>query len=97
MILWNGPMGYFENKKFQKGTIDLLLFMKRHKSIVYTGGGETVTMIKKLKLEKVFKFISTGGGAMLEFLSGLKMPAIEALKKNKNIRQRRIRLGRKKL
>ncbi len=84
MILWNGPMGYFENKKFQKGTIDLLLSMKRYKSIVYTGGGETVTMIKKLKLEKVFKFISTGGGAMLEFLSGLKMPAIEALKKNKN-------------
>lgn len=83
MILWNGPMGYFENKKFQKGTMDLVYYMKKYKSIVYTGGGETVTMIKKLKLEKVFKFISTGGGAMLEFLSGQKMPAIVALKKSK--------------
>ncbi len=83
MILWNGPMGYFENKKFQKGTMDLVYCMKKYKSIVYTGGGETVTMIKKLKLEKVFKFISTGGGAMLEFLSGLELPAIKALNKNK--------------
>lgn len=92
-IIWNGPMGMFEDKKFAKGTekITTAVF-KNRKAGVVIGGGETVASLNKIDLR--FKipaypagrqdsriFISTGGGAMLEYLAGKKLPGIEALKK----------------
>ncbi|MEK7089632.1 MAG: phosphoglycerate kinase [Patescibacteria group bacterium] len=83
-IIWNGPMGLFEKKQFSKGTRAVwgaVLANKKAKIVV--GGGETIVsmclLTKKLK-PPANVFLSTGGGAMLEFLSGKKLPGIEALK-----------------
>lgn len=79
-IVWNGPMGMCEKKGFEKGTkavAEAIAANSRCFSVV--GGGETVTALKKLKLDTKMGFISTGGGAMLEYLSGKKLPGIEAL------------------
>jgi phosphoglycerate kinase len=80
-VLWGGPMGLFEKKKFAKGTLTVAQGLAKNKSgFAVTGGGETVEFFRAYKLTKAFKFISTGGGAMLEFLAGKKLPGIEALK-----------------
>ncbi|MEM4282725.1 MAG: phosphoglycerate kinase [Candidatus Woesearchaeota archaeon] len=81
-IFWNGPMGLVEEARFAKGTVILAKVIaglkgKGMKSVV--GGGETVSLIEKLKLEKKFSHVSTGGGATLEFLEGKKLPGISAL------------------
>lgn len=81
LIVWNGPLGYFENKLFVKGSKDLLTAILKTKAKTIIGGGETVELLKKLHLEKKVTFVSTGGGAMLEFLEGKKLPALERLKK----------------
>lgn len=82
-ILWNGPLGYFEIKKYRNSTKLMIKDIKNSKAISYSGGGETAALLNELKMKDVFNFISTGGGAMLEFLSGKKLPAIECLYKNK--------------
>lgn len=82
-ILWNGPMGYFEIKKYRQGTETMIKEIKKSKSLKYSGGGETVGLLNELKMKNAFDFISTGGGAMLEFLSGKKLPVITYLEKNK--------------
>lgn len=79
LIVWNGPLGYFENKLFVKGSKDLLTAILKTKAKTIIGGGETVELLKKLHLEKKVTFVSTGGGAMLEFLEGKKLPALERL------------------
>lgn len=80
-VLWGGPLGLFEKKKFAKGTLVVARSLaKNKKAFAITGGGETVEFFHAYKLAKAFKFISTGGGAMLEFLAGKKLPGIEALK-----------------
>lgn len=82
-ILWSGPMGYFENPLFSKSTCAVLKTIGANKkAFKVAGGGETIAAIRKYKAEKYFSFISTGGGAMLEFLAGNKLPGIEALKLN---------------
>lgn len=83
MLLWNGPMGYFERKEFRSGTQLLLKLIKKYKIKAYTGGGETFTLLNELKMQNLFSFISTGGGAMLEYLDSPKLPALECLKNNK--------------
>lgn len=80
-IVWNGPLGYFENKEFRAASRALLLGLAKLKAQVIIGGGETVTMVNQLKLEDRFSFVSTGGGAMLSYLQGDKLLALEALKK----------------
>ncbi len=81
-ILWSGPMGLTEKKKFAKGSIAIAkAVLENKKALSITGGGETVEFLRKNKLEKAFSFISTGGSALLDFLAGKKLPAIEALKK----------------
>jgi len=82
-ILWNGPLGYFEIKKYRNGTEVMIKEIKRSKALKYSGGGETVGLLGELKMKNAFSFISTGGGAMLEFLSGKKLPVITYLEKNK--------------
>jgi phosphoglycerate kinase len=82
-IVWNGPPGFFEKKGFEKGTVRIWkAILKNRKARIVIGGGETLASLKLVKNAHVPKnvFLSTGGGAMLEFLSGGKLPGIEALK-----------------
>lgn len=87
-VIWNGPMGLFEKKGFERGTIAiwkaiLALAKKDPKARIVVGGGETVASLQLLKTKnyklKTNIFLSTGGGAMLDFLSGKKLPGIVAL------------------
>lgn len=82
-IIWNGPVGAFEVKPFDTGTLAIgRLVASRAKGPAYgvVGGGETVAALRRTKMQEHVDFISTGGGAMLEFLAGKKLPGIEALK-----------------
>jgi len=82
MIVWNGPMGYTEVKKFEHGTESILKsILKNKKAKVIIGGGASITLATKHKLFKKIYFVSTGGGAMLKFLAGKKLPGLDALKK----------------
>lgn len=77
-ILWNGPLGNYE-RGYDAATQQLLLFAKDLSARVVLGGGDTVFSIEQLGLEKYFTFISTGGGAMLKFLTDETLPGIEAI------------------
>lgn len=77
IVMWNGPMGLIENPIFEKGTKMLVKILSEVRAETVVGGGETVEMIRKMKLEDKFDFISTGGGAMLEFLEGKKLPGLK--------------------
>ncbi len=80
-IFWSGPLGFFENDKFSQGTREIAEAIGKRKSAFrVAGGSETVAAIRKFGLIDNFSFISTGGGAMLAFLSGEEMPGLEALK-----------------
>lgn len=81
-IIWNGPMGYFEKEEFSYGTIALAhLITSRSRGKVFgvVGGGETIEAIKKTKMDQYVDWISTGGGAMLEFLGGKQLPGVVSL------------------
>lgn len=80
MIVWNGPLGYFETEAFAHGSRVVAEAIANSDVFSVVGGGETVAFIKKLGLLDKYSFVSTGGGAMLEFLAGEAMPGIEALK-----------------
>jgi phosphoglycerate kinase len=80
-ILWNGPLGDYE-KGFRDGTIDLAKAIIQSQARSVVGGGDTFAVISKLNLESEFSFISTAGGALLEFLYSGTLPGIEALKQN---------------
>jgi len=86
-ILWNGPMGVFENPKFAKGSYRVArAIAKNRRAFRVVGGGETVACFRRaitnyqLPITKTNVFLSTGGGAMLEYLAGKKLPGIEALR-----------------
>jgi len=78
-VVWNGPMGKFEDKLFAKGTYEIAKAIADSTGFTVVGGGETVTAIEDLNLQDNFSHISTGGGATLEFLEGKKLPGIVAL------------------
>lgn len=79
-VVWNGPFGKIEDDKFSKGTTEIVKAIIESKVFSVAGGGETVEFIRKLNLFDKFSHISTGGGAMLSYLAGDKLPGIEALK-----------------
>jgi len=85
-VLWNGPAGYFENPNFENGTKKILeLISKKTKNdniFSVAGGGETVAAINKFQKFNSFTFVSTAGGAFLEYLEGKTLPAIKALNQN---------------
>jgi len=85
-VLWNGPAGYFENPNFQNGTKELIEIISQKtlndKIFSVAGGGETVAAINKFKKLDSFTFVSTAGGAFLEYLEGKNLPGIKALNQN---------------
>ena len=82
-VLWNGPAGYFENENFKKGSLEIAkkIVEKNKKNEIYSvaGGGDTVAALNSFDLTKYFNFVSTAGGAFLEFLEGKDLPGIKAL------------------
>ncbi len=80
-VIWNGPLGYFEDPRFGRATRDLVGVVAKANARAYVGGGETVKAVLEAHLEKKMHFISTGGGAMLSVLEGRPLPALRALMK----------------
>ena len=78
-IVWNGPLGVFEFEKFSNGTKALAQEIIKSDAYSIAGGGDTIAAITKFNVKKDISYISTGGGAFLEFLEGKKLPAIEIL------------------
>ncbi len=84
-VLWNGPMGVFEMENFSTGTraiADALVNATLNGAFTLVGGGDSVAAINKYKLSEKVSYISTGGGAMLEYLEGKKLPGITAISKD---------------
>jgi len=79
-ILWNGPLGVFENKYFSRGTEQLSNAIAKSDAFSIAGGGETLTAINKFINKDDVSYCSTGGGAFLEFMEGKDLPSIAALK-----------------
>jgi phosphoglycerate kinase len=82
-ILWNGPAGYFENPNFAKGSFKIAkkIIEKNKDNTIYSvaGGGDTVALLNNLGAINNFNFVSTAGGAFLEYLEGKELPGIKAL------------------
>ena len=82
-VIWNGPMGFFEQHPFEKGSLSVAYLVgARSKGPAYgiVGGGETLAVLARSKMVQYVDHISTGGGAMLEYLSGKKLPGLQSLK-----------------
>jgi len=81
-ILWNGPMGVFEMDNFAEGTIDVAQAIARATekgAFSLVGGGDSVAAINKYNLQDKVSYVSTGGGAMLEFIEGKTLPGVAAI------------------
>jgi phosphoglycerate kinase len=78
-IVWNGPVGVFEHEQFADGTRTIANAIANSKAFSLAGGGDTIAAIAKFGVADRISYISTGGGAFLEFLEGKKLPAIEIL------------------
>jgi phosphoglycerate kinase len=89
-ILWNGPMGVFEFSNYEEGTKQIAFAVaestQKNKAFSVVGGGDSVAAINKFGLENQISFISTGGGAMLEFIENGSLPGIDAIEKSANLK-----------
>lgn len=83
-VVWNGPVGVFEFDAFGKGTETLARAIAASSAFSIAGGGDTLAAVDKYGIEKDVSYISTGGGAFLEFLEGKELPAVTALKARAN-------------
>ncbi len=78
-ILWNGPLGFFEKENFDKGTIKIAKMICSSKGFSVAGGGDTIAAAQKAGVLGKLDYVSTAGGAFLEFMEGKKLPGVEAL------------------
>ncbi|WP_295164211.1 phosphoglycerate kinase [uncultured Buchnera sp.] len=83
-ILWNGPVGVFEFPNFRKGTEMIAKTISENNGFSIAGGGDTLSVIDMFQIKDKISYISTGGGAFLEFIEGKKLPAIKMLEENFN-------------
>jgi phosphoglycerate kinase len=79
-VFWNGPLGLIEKEEFSRGSKEIAQAVIKSRAFSVIGGGDTIGFINKLGLIDKFSYVSTGGGAMMAFLSGEKLPGIEALR-----------------
>jgi len=82
-IVVNGPMGVYENREFLKGTKGVFEAIAESKAFSVAGGGHTVGALDELGLQKRISYVSTGGGALMEYLTGKTLPGVDALEKAK--------------
>ena len=82
-IIWNGPVGVFEFDQFSNGTRSLAKAVEKNSGFKIVGGGDTVAVVEKYNIADSISYISTGGGAFLEFLKNRTLPSVEVLK-NRN-------------
>ncbi len=78
-VIWNGPLGVFEFPQFAKGTESIALAVAKNEGFSVAGGGETVAAIDHFSVRDKISYISTGGGAFLEYVQGIKLPAVQIL------------------
>ena len=80
-ILWNGPLGYFENSNFSSGSLEVAKYIANRGDKIFSvvGGGDTVSVVNSLNINSKFNFVSTAGGAFLEYIEGKVLPGIRAL------------------
>mgnify|MGYP001203227071 CR=1 FL=1 len=80
-VLWNGPAGYFENENFADGSIEIARKIASQKKNIFSvaGGGDTIALLNKAKVIDQLNFVSTAGGAFLEYLEGKEIPGIKSL------------------
>jgi len=81
MVVWNGPFGYCEREPFCAGSFEIAraIASRTRSAVTVVGGGDTIPVVEAAGVADRFTLLSTGGGAMLEFLAGEKMPGIKAL------------------
>ena len=80
-VIWNGPVGKYEEEIFAGGTEAIVRALAETKAFTLVGGGESVEALERWQVTEKIDFVSTGGGAMLDFLSGVPLPGLEVLKK----------------
>jgi phosphoglycerate kinase len=78
-VIWNGPMGKFEFDAFSGGTVAVARAVANNKQLTIVGGGDTIAALKTAGVKRGISHVSTGGGAMLNFLANKSMPGIEAI------------------
>ena len=78
-IFWNGPLGIFEIVDFSQGTLNIAKAVSESQAMTIVGGGDSIAALSKAGVTEKISHISTGGGASLEFLSGKKLPGLDAL------------------
>lgn len=78
-VIWSGPLGYIEDERFAKGSLEIANAIIKSKVFSIIGGGDTVAFLAKYNLREEFDHVSTGGGAMLQFLSGEELPGLQVL------------------
>jgi len=78
-VVWNGPLGYFEDERFQEGSLVVAKAIEQNHPPTLIGGGDTLAVLKKADISQENIHICTGGGAMLTMLMGRELPAIDAL------------------
>ena len=79
-IIWNGPVGVFEFPQFSRGTSAIAVAVAENAGFSLAGGGETIAAIEKFGVTDQISYISTGGGAFLEYIQGIELPAVKILK-----------------
>ena len=86
-ILWNGPMGMFEDPRFQEGTVDVAEAVADSHGFTVVGGGDSAAAVAKFGLDRKIDHVSTGGGASLELLEKGDLPGLQALRESANARR----------
>ncbi|MAG73082.1 phosphoglycerate kinase, partial [archaeon] len=81
-VIWNGPLGYYENKAFAHATKEIAKCIQSLTATSIVGGGETADALRTLNLTHDITYISTGGGATLQFLEGKALPGMRALEES---------------